>query len=104
MSLLRFKATDGDGYELQMGRWSRRLAGPFLDFVGAVDGEAILDTGFADALSRRCPASHLNAVDLSPAYIDYARRNKANPKLAFDVGDACALPFPDQSLTRCCPC
>ena len=29
-----FTATDGDAYELQMGRWSRRLAEPFLDFAG----------------------------------------------------------------------
>ena len=27
-----FPAADGDGYELQMGRSSWRLAGPFLDF------------------------------------------------------------------------
>ena len=33
-----FLAADGDGYELQMGRWSRRLAGPFLDFVGTANG------------------------------------------------------------------
>ena len=32
-----FPAADGDGYELQMGRWSRRLAGPFLDFVGSAN-------------------------------------------------------------------
>ena len=29
-----FVASDGDAYELLMGRWSRRLADPFLDFVG----------------------------------------------------------------------
>ena len=40
-----FAAADGDGYELLMGRWSRRLAGPFIDFVGTADGEAVLDVG-----------------------------------------------------------
>ena len=29
-----FVAAEGDGYEQLMGRWSRRLAEPFLDFVG----------------------------------------------------------------------
>ena len=29
-----FNAADGDGYEQLMGRWSRRLAVPFLDFAG----------------------------------------------------------------------
>ena len=35
-----FKAADGDGYELQMGRWSQRLGGPFLDFVGGVAADS----------------------------------------------------------------
>ena len=39
-----FAAVDGDGYEL-LGRWSRRLAEPFIDFVGTADGEAVLDVG-----------------------------------------------------------
>ena len=29
-----FVSADGDGYELQMGRWSRRLAPLFIDFAG----------------------------------------------------------------------
>ena len=40
-----FNSADGNGYELQMGRWSRRLAEPFLDFVGAANGERVLDVG-----------------------------------------------------------
>jgi hypothetical protein len=40
-----FKGSDGDGYELVMGRWSRRLAAPFLDFSGSADGEEVLDVG-----------------------------------------------------------
>jgi len=40
-----FVAADGDGYELNMGRWSRRLARPFLDFVGTADAERVLDVG-----------------------------------------------------------
>ena len=40
-----FTAADGDGSELQMGRWSQRLAQPFLDFSGFADGERVLDAG-----------------------------------------------------------
>jgi hypothetical protein len=29
-----FLASDGGGYELQMGRWSRRLAPKFVEFAG----------------------------------------------------------------------
>lgn len=54
-----FAAADGDGYELQMGRWSRRLAGPFLDFVGTAGGDTVLDVGcgtgcLASELLKRC--------------------------------------------------
>jgi hypothetical protein len=54
-----FMAADGDGYELQMGRWSRRLAEPFLDAVGTVNGECVLDVGCGTgrltfALAERC--------------------------------------------------
>lgn len=50
-----FVAADGEGYELQMGRWSRRLCEPFLD---------------------------------------------ADPRITFEVGDACALGLPNHSFDR----
>jgi len=40
-----FVAADGDGYELQMGRWSRRLAPLFIDFAGITDAKCVLDVG-----------------------------------------------------------
>ena len=33
------------GYEQLMGRWSRKLAGPFLTFAGVANGERVLDVG-----------------------------------------------------------
>ena len=36
---------DAETYEQLMGRWSRRLAGPFIDFFGVQDGETVLDVG-----------------------------------------------------------
>lgn len=100
-----FVATDGDGYERVMGRWSRRLAVPFLDFAGAVDGETILDLGcgtgsLAFTLAERCPTSRLHGVDASSAYIAHARRHDIGPRLSFVVGDACALDFADVSFDR----
>jgi ubiquinone/menaquinone biosynthesis C-methylase UbiE len=100
-----FTATDGDGYELQMGRWSRRLAEPFLDFVGTSDGESVLDVGCGTgcltfAISKRCQPRQLRGVDFSPAYVEHATRRNTTPNIAFSVGDACALTFPDQSFDR----
>ena len=40
-----FNVRNADGYEQLMGRWSRRLAPPFIDFAGVADGERVLDVG-----------------------------------------------------------
>jgi len=100
-----FKATDGAGYELVMGRWSRRLAEPFLDFVGSADGESVLDVGcgtghLAFALARRCAHAQVRGVDFAPPYIEHARRLDRDSRIAFEVGDACALSFADRSFDR----
>jgi ubiquinone/menaquinone biosynthesis C-methylase UbiE len=100
-----FMAADGDGYELQMGRWSRRLAGLFLEFVGTAPGECVLDVGcgtgrLAFALTERCQVKQLHGIDFSPAYIEHAMRHNHDSRLVFQVGDACALDFPDHSFDR----
>jgi SAM-dependent methyltransferase len=100
-----FAATDGDGYELVMGRWSRRLALPFLDFAGTQDGERVLDVGcgtghLARAIVERCRPSEVRAIDFAPAYIDYARSRSRDARVVFDVGDACAMKFADHSFDR----
>src|SRR6266487_3525378 len=87
-----FLAIDGDGYELWMGRWSQRLAEPFLDFVNTTNGECVLDVGcgtgrLAFALTERCQVKELRGIDVSPAYIAYATRHNHDPRLVFQVGD-----------------
>lgn len=100
-----YTASDGEGYEITMGRWSRRLAGPFLDFAGAVDGERVLDVGcgtghLARAIVARSEPSEVRAVDLAPAYIEHARQHTVHPRVLFEVGDACALQFADSGFDR----
>lgn len=100
-----FVATDGAAYEQLMGRWSRRLAEPFLDFAGTAAGEVILDVGcgtgvLEGALQRRGSFGQLVAVDFSPVYIAHATRTIRDPRIRFDVGDACALGYPDHRFDR----
>ena len=100
-----FNAADGDGYEMQMGRWSRRLVEPFLDFVGTADDERVLDVGcgtgcLAGALLQRCQPKELRGIDFSPAYVAHAARNNHDERVSYEVGDACKLAFPSRSFDR----
>lgn len=100
-----FTAADGDGYELVMGRWSRRLAEPFLDFAGIQDGERVLEVGcgtgrLAQAIVERSRPSEVRAIDLAAAYVDYARSRNRDPRVVFEVGDACAIEFADRTFDR----
>jgi len=100
-----FMASDADAYEQQMGRWSRRLAEPFLDFVGTRDGESVLDVGcgtgsLSFALKARCKSSIVRAVDFSPVRVAHAVQRNRDPGLTFEVGDACGLRFADASFDR----
>jgi ubiquinone/menaquinone biosynthesis C-methylase UbiE len=99
-----FAAATGEGYELQMGRWSRLLAEPFLDFCGCAEGETVLDAGcgtgsLSFALAQRSNM-RIAGVDLSSAYIDYARSQNRHPQIEYEIANICALPFENASFDR----
>jgi SAM-dependent methyltransferase len=98
-----FMAGDGDGYERQMGRWSRRLAPLFIDFAGIREGKNILDVGcgtgsLAFSLAENAKVEKISAIDFSPIYIAHAKARNKDPRIRFQTGDACALPFEDASF------
>lgn len=93
-----FFANDGDGYEMQMGRWSRRLAPLLIDFAGVTDAGRALDVGcgtgsLAFTLADRSQTSTVFGVDLSSQYIAHASRRRAESRVQFELGDATALRF-----------
>lgn len=88
-----------------MGRWSRSLALPFLQFVGTAERERVLDVGcgtghLAAAVVAASRTAVVDAVDLSPIYIEYARKQYADARLVFRTGDACGLDYPDGAFDR----
>ncbi len=99
-----FVARDGAGYELQMGRWSQRLASPFIDFAGVGSGERVLDMGCGTGsltaeIARRDRDGSVFGLDFSQAYVEFAARNNVGHH-RFLVGDGAALPFPDGVFDR----
>ena len=100
-----YNAASGADYELLMGRWSKRLAGPFLAFAGCGDGERVLDVGCGTGsltftLAATADVRSICGVDYAAAYVDYARQRNRDSRIELRVGDACALPFPDGSFDR----
>jgi len=95
-----FLAADGDGYELQMGRWSRRLAPKFVEFAGIRNADAVLDVGcgtgsLTSTLALIPGIRSVHGIDFSAAYVEHARRRYDDARMQFQTGDACALPFED---------
>ena len=100
-----FNASSGDGYEQLMGRWSRRLATPFLAFAGIAPGERVLDVGCGTGsltflLAQRADLEAIAGIDYAAPYVEHAARRNTDPRVSFRVGDASALPFPDASFDR----
>lgn len=100
-----FQASDGNAYERVMGRWSRRLVDPFLDFVGTADDEEVLDLGcgtgcLAFALTARSQPRRVHGIDFAAPYIEHVRRINRDSRISFEVGDACDLKLPDRSFDR----
>jgi len=99
----QFLASNGDGYELQMGRWSRRLAPKFIEFAGITNADCVLDVGcgtgsLTSTLALNPEIRALHGIDFSAAYIEHAKRNSDGSRIQYKVGDACALPFEDQEF------
>lgn len=97
--------SDSDAYQRQMGRWSERLAEPFLDFTGVSNGEDVLDVGCGTgsltfAIPRRADIRSIHGVDLTPSFIEYSKSKNLDGRIVFRVADACALPFPGGSFDR----
>ncbi len=86
-----------------MGRWSRLLAPLLIDFAGVKDAERVLDVGCGTdsltyTLAEIATIKRIDGIDLSPAYIEHAKALNSEPRIALQVGDACAIPFADATF------
>ena len=90
----------GDAYERYMGRWSRPLAGAFLEWLRPPAGAHWLEVGcgtgaLTSAIARSTDPASVVACDPSDAFIEHARRQVTDPRVSFVTGGADALPSRD---------
>jgi SAM-dependent methyltransferase len=98
-----FVAKGADGYEATMGRWSRRLAVPFLDFSGVPARGRVLDAGCGTgsltlALAARPDLTAIEALDFEESFVTALRKRSTDPRIRAQQGDVCALPYADQEF------
>src|SRR5262245_37737054 len=98
-----YHATDGAAYEVFLGRWTRRLAEPLLDFARFPTDGRLLDVGcgtgsIAHAIAARWPERHVIGIDIEPPYIAFARSQVRPANLHFEVADAVRLPYAGASF------
>ena len=98
-----YHATDGAAYEVFLGRWTRRLAEPLLDFAEFLGSGRLLDVGcgtgsLARAMAVRWPARPVVGIDIAAPYIAFARAQAGLQNLALEVGNAAELPYADASF------
>ena len=103
-TLPSFLAADPDVYEHFMGRWSERLAEPFLEFAGVEPGSLVLDVGCGTgtislALARR--GFTTVGIDASESYLAGARRLRPHPAVTYELGDACDMHYSKATFDAC---
>jgi SAM-dependent methyltransferase len=98
-----YHADDGAAYERFLGRWTQRLAEPFIELAGLPADGDVLDVGcgtgsLAQSLARHRPSGRIAGIDIAEPYIDFARRREGTERAQLEVGDACRLRFADQEF------
>ena len=93
----------GGAYERFMGRWSRRIAVGFLEWLAQAPHQVWLDVGCGTGaltttiLATSEPAA-VTGLDLSEPFIAAAAAAVGDRRVSFRVGDVQRLPFEDQSF------
>lgn len=94
---------DGAAYERYMGAWSRPAGEMFLDWLALPTALDWLDVGcgngaFTALVAERAAPRCLCGIDPSEAQLDYARARLSSTNAQIQVGNAMALPFPENAF------
>ena len=86
----------GEAYEGYIGRWSRPVAGEFLNWLAVPAGGQWLDVGcgtgvLSKTILELAEPAKVRGVDRSEGFITFAREHVKDARVEFEVGDAEAL-------------
>lgn len=92
----------GSPYERYVGRWSRRVAPPFLSWLGVDAGRRWLDVGcgtgaLCAAILDRCAPASVTGVEPSAGFLQTAAENLAG-RASLHQGNASAIPLGDAAV------
>ena len=93
----------GDAYELYVGRWSRKVAVQFLDWISVPARAAWADVGcgigaLTQCILARCDPHSIAGIDKAEGFIAIARQAVADSRVTFDTGDAAKLPWENDTF------
>ena len=91
---------EADPYDRYVGRWSRKVAVEFLEWLAIRPGADWIDVGcgtgaLVQAILQRCEPRSVHAVDKAPGFVQAASHRIVDPRVRFEVADALALPMAD---------
>ena len=103
MSEQQISFDDGASYERMMGVWSRLAGTVFLDWLKPATGLRWVDVGcgngaFTELIFGRFAPSAVDGIDPSEAQLEFARTRHGLKAARFQLGDAMALPFANDSF------
>ena len=86
---------DAEAYERWAGRWSRRIARHFVEWLAVPPGRIWGDLGCGTGALTECVVRHADpervvGIDRSGIFIAAARNRTRDPRVGFEIGDACA--------------
>jgi SAM-dependent methyltransferase len=93
----------GAAYEPYIGRWSRPVARAFVEWLDIPPNSVWADVGcgtgaLTETILAVASPSRVEAIDRSPAFIEYARAQLQDPRVSFAVADALSLPQGQSSI------
>ena len=85
-------------YERYVGRWSRKVASEFLDWISIPPGAVWADVGcgtgaLAECILAQCEPKSIAGVDKADGFVAAARQNITDSRVTFNTADATVLPW-----------